>query len=234
MNAREKWVRPVRRRIYLLRHGDVSYFDRDGRPVRPDTVRLNAEGRMQAEAAGRALTEVPLDRVASSDLLRSVETAQIVCAGRNLQYEQFKELREIQPGRLTDIEVGDIETAFVGAFSNTVVRETRFLGGETFGSLVDRVSPCFKQLLAEPGWRTLLIVAHGGVNRTIMAQALGSELGGFGAIEQDPACINVLDVDDQGRMLIRLVNYTPYNATKIGMDLTTMERLFLQYRAPGS
>src|SRR5262249_23273360 len=68
MNATEKWVRPVRRRIYLLRHGDVSYFDRDGQPHRPDTVPLNAEGRLQAEAACRALAEIPIDRIVSSDL----------------------------------------------------------------------------------------------------------------------------------------------------------------------
>jgi hypothetical protein len=31
-------------RIYLLRHRDVSYFDKQGRPLRPDTVPLNAAG----------------------------------------------------------------------------------------------------------------------------------------------------------------------------------------------
>src|SRR5262249_32316857 len=141
-----------------------------------------------------------------------------------------KELREIQPGRLSDIQSVDIEAAFVGAFSNAVARETRFLGGETFGSLLDRVVPCFRELLADKGWKNLGIVAHGGVNPTIMAYALGLELGGFGAIEQDPGCINILDVDDQDRVLIRLVNYTPYNPIKRGLDLTTMEQLYLQYR----
>jgi probable phosphoglycerate mutase len=232
MKATEKWTRPVRRRIYLLRHGDVSYFDAEGRPHHPNTVPLNADGRTQAEAAGRALAEVPIDRVVSSNLARSVETAQIIVAGRNLQVEERAELREIQPGRLAEIAPADLEAAFVGAFGNTIDRETRFLAGETFGSLIDRVVPCFRDLLAQPRWRHLLVVAHGGVNRTVMAHALGVELNGFGALEQDPACINILDVDDQGTLLIRLVNHTPYNDAKTGMDLTTMERLYLQYRAP--
>ena len=60
MDATEKWSRTIRRRIYLLRHGDVSYFDEHGRPFWPATVPLNQEGRLQAEAAGRVLAEVPL------------------------------------------------------------------------------------------------------------------------------------------------------------------------------
>src|SRR5262249_15014589 len=60
----------ARRRIYLVRHADVSYFDGDGRPVRPDTVPLNPEGRRQAEALARELAAVPFDRAVSSDLPR--------------------------------------------------------------------------------------------------------------------------------------------------------------------
>src|SRR5947209_2952598 len=82
MDAMEK--KPsLRRRVYLLRHGEVSYFDAQGRPVRPDTVPLDEMGRQQAEAAARALAQVPLDRAISSDLPRSIETANIIVAGRS-------------------------------------------------------------------------------------------------------------------------------------------------------
>ena len=73
MESTAKWSLTIRRRIYLLRHGDVSYFDDQGRPFRPATVPLNPEGRLQAEAAGRALAEVPLDRVVASDLVRMLK-----------------------------------------------------------------------------------------------------------------------------------------------------------------
>jgi probable phosphoglycerate mutase len=86
-------------------------------------------------------------------------------------------------------------------------------------------------ILAEPGWRCLLVVAHGGVNRVLLAHALGSGLAGFAALEQDPGCVNILDMDDAGRWLARLVNHTPYNAAKVGLELTTMERLYREYRS---
>jgi broad specificity phosphatase PhoE len=233
METTENSERPVRRRLYLMRHGDVSYFDEQGRPFHPETVPLNNEGRAQAEAARAALAEVPLDRVISSDLLRSVETAEIVVRGRGLVPEQRAELREIQPGRLRDIPEDALQQTFVGAFAGGLDRETRFLAGETFGSLIDRVQAYMATLLADMSWRNLLIVAHGGVNRTILARAFGLGIEGFAVCEQDPACINILDIDDAGQWLIRLVNYTAYNPAKIGLHLTTMERLYEQYRRRG-
>jgi probable phosphoglycerate mutase len=219
----------VRRRLYLLRHGEVSYFDDHGRPFRPDTVPLNDEGRRQAEAAARELASIPLDRVLASDLLRSVETATLATAGRGLPVETWPELREIRPGRLAELPTDGIERAFVGAFTDGISRDARFLGGETFGSLTDRVLACLTDLLADSSWKTLLLVAHGGVNRVLLTHALGSGLAGFAALEQDAGCINVLDVDAVGRWIVRLINYTPYNAVKIGLELTTMERLYQDY-----
>jgi broad specificity phosphatase PhoE len=230
MESTAIWRPMIRRRIYLLRHGDVNYFDEHGRPFQPATVPLNLDGRLQAEAAGRVLAEVPLDRVVASDLVRSAETAHLVIAGRPLRVELCAAFREIQPGRLADIPAEGVERAFLQAFSGGLDRDTRFLGGETFGSLLDRVQSALRALLDDRGWHQLLLVAHGGVNRTILSHALGLDLHGFGILEQDPGCINILDVDSAGRWLIRLVNYTPYNAAKKGMELTTMEQLFLQYR----
>ncbi len=224
----------MRRRLYLARHGEVSYFDAEGQPYRPETVPLNEDGRRQAEAAARQLAEVALDRVVTSPLRRCVETAAILTAGRGLVSETREALREIQPGRLADIPEDTLEEAFLGAFGRAIDRDTRFLAGETFGSLQDRVLGCFRELMADRAWRNLLVVAHGGVNRTVLAHVLGLDFASFGAIEQDAGCVNIIDLDGDGRGLVRLVNHTPANPLKRGLELTTMERLFLQYRRPAS
>jgi len=230
MQATENQRHTPRRRIYLMRHGEVSYFDAAGRPYYPATVPLNAEGQHQAEAAARELAGVPLDRVVASDLIRSVETATLVTAGRGLVIETREALREIHPGRLADLPPEDVEQAFLGAFTGEISRDSRFLAGETFGSLLDRVLGCFHELLALPDWRHLLVVAHGGVNRALLAHAFGAGLRSIGALEQDAGCLNIIDVDATGRLLVRLVNHTPYNPSKLGLELTTMERLLQQYR----
>ena len=230
MDPSDYALRKGRRRIHLLRHGEVSYFDSTGRPYHPGTVPLNVEGVAQAQAAARELANVVFDRAVSSTLLRSTETAKLVIGSRALPLETRAEICEIQPGRLADIPSDSVEQVFVGAFGRTISRETRFLGGETFGSLEDRVIGSFRELIAERQWRNLLVVAHGGVNRAILAHALGVNLSAAGSIEQDAGCINIIDVDSEGRFLVRLVNHTPSNPVKLGIDLTTMERIYLEYR----
>src|SRR4051794_34931012 len=89
------------RRLYLMRHGDVSYFDEHSRPFPPNDVSLTVRGRQQAQAAAQALAGLDFQRVISSDLPRTIATAEIVAGNRGLTHEQRKDLREIQPGRLS-------------------------------------------------------------------------------------------------------------------------------------
>jgi broad specificity phosphatase PhoE len=77
-----------RRRLFLMRHGSVTYFDASGRPYPPETVPLNDEGRAQADAAGHAFAAagVRFDRVIVSGLPRTVETAARVLAATRGRY----------------------------------------------------------------------------------------------------------------------------------------------------
>jgi probable phosphoglycerate mutase len=193
-------------------------------------VPLNPDGRRQAESLARGLAAVPIDRIVSSDLRRCTETSSILIAGRGLAVETRESLREVRPGRLADLPGEDVSRHFLGAFSGFDHQAT-FLGGESFGSLADRVLGCFTSLLADTGWKRLVIVAHGGVNRVILAQAISPDLKAFGAFEQDPGCVNILDVMPDSRCLLRLVNATPYDELKAGLELTTMERLYHEYHA---
>src|ERR1039457_4304691 len=94
---------PKRRRVYLMRHGSVTYFDGEGRPHIPELVPLNEQGRTQAAAAGKvfALANVHFDRVIVSGLPRTVETAARVLTetGQQIEIENWPELEEIQIGR---------------------------------------------------------------------------------------------------------------------------------------
>ena len=215
----------MRRRIYLLRHAAVSYFERDGSPVHPETVSLTAEGRDQARAAGAALAGAEFDRVITSGLPRTLETARLV--EPDVEPESWPDLREIEAGRLGDIAEDELERAFVEAFRDVVPAATRFLGGETVGALFDRVLPAFERLLADAGWDVLLAVLHGAVNRAILSHALTGERLFLGNFEQAPGCINVLDVGED--WVVRAVNVTPYDLGHVRGRTRTMEELYDQY-----
>ena len=214
-----------RRRIYLMRHAQVSYFE-DGEPLRPDLVPLTADGRRQAEAAASFLEGIHFDRVITSGLPRTLETAGIVAP--NEEPQAWPELREIEAGRLADIPEDQLERTFVEAWKNVVPKEVRFLGGETIGSLLDRVLPAVERLLADEEWDVVLAVLHGGVNRAILSYALTGRRALLGNLEQAPGCINVLDVGDD--WVVRAVNISPTDPTHLGGRLRTMEELWAEFR----
>ena len=207
-----------------MRHARVAYFE-NGRPLRPEDVPLTDEGREQARAAAAALEGVEFDRVITSGLPRTVETARIVAPDR--EPESWPELREIESGRLGDIPEDELEQAFVSAFRDVLPEEARFLGGETIGSLLDRVLPALDRLLADPDWDIVLAVLHGGVNRAILSYALTGGRAFLGNFEQSPGCINVLDVGDD--WVMRAVNVTPLDLTHRGGRLRTMEELWAEF-----
>jgi broad specificity phosphatase PhoE len=217
-------MRLMRRRIYLMRHGAVSYFE-NGQPVQPHAVPLTKDGRVQAQAAAELFAGVTFDRVVTSGLPRTVETARAVAPG--IEPESWPDLREIESGRLADLP--DPEAAFQRAFRGVVPEDTVFLGGETIGALLDRVLPALSEILADDSWDTMLAVLHGAVNRAILSYALTGQRMFLGGFEQAPGCINVLDVGDD--WIVRAVNVTPYDLIHARGRLTTMEELWQQYQS---
>ena len=216
----------MRRRLYVMRHGAVSYFNA-GRPLKPEDVPLTVAGRDQAYAAASMLRGIDFDRVITSGLPRTVETACIVAP--DLEPEAWPELRELETGRLADIPEDELERAFTHAFRDVIPEDARFLAGETIGSLFDRVLPAIDRLLAADDWDIVLAVLHGGVNRAILSRALTGGRTFLGNLEQSPACVNVLDVGDD--WIVRAVNVTPYDLAHLEGRSTTMEELWQQFRS---
>ncbi|SDF37233.1 probable phosphoglycerate mutase [Thermus arciformis] len=212
----------MRRRLILLRHGEVDYFPQ-GRPVPPEGVGLTERGKEQARAVGALLWNVPLDLALHTGLRRTEETLALVLEGREVEVEAWPEFREIRPGRLRDLL--DPERAFREAFHPQSLEE-RFLGGERYRDFLERVLAAYRRLLERP-WGTLLLVAHGGVIRALLSYALTGRPG-FLPMEVHPCGLSVLDLGEEGTLL-RLHNLTPYDLLP-QTRLSTMEELWQAYR----
>ena len=221
--------RGTRRRIYLMRHGEAAYVGGDGQLTRdPLATPLSARGRREAAAMGELLGPVHFDRAVCSGLARTVQTAELVLHDKRLPLERVPDLEEVRGGRgrAVPIEPRDIadcmwELARPGG---------RFLGGESLVELQARVMGAVERLVAQPGWKHLLLVAHGGVNRVILAWALGAPLESAPHMEQDSGCLNVIDLDhdaDSGKLIrtfVRALNVTAADPAKHERWLTTLEQ----------
>jgi probable phosphoglycerate mutase len=212
-----RMLRSMRRRLYLMRHAEVSYVGGHD----PQLVRLTERGHEQAAAAHGALEHVAFDLVVTSSLPRTVETAEVVVP--EADPEPWSAFDEWRGGRLDDVPREELEQLFVGALQ-VKDEQARFLGGESLGEALDRVLPAFHDLAGRE-WDTALAVLHGGVNRILLSHALTGDRTYFGTFEQAPACINVLDLGEDGAWIVRTVNYIPYDPLHPART-TTMEHLW--------
>ena len=240
-----------RRRIFLMRHGHVDYFNNGTVVADPRLVHLTEHGRAQARAAGIIMSKLRFDRAICSGLPRTYETAALVLGAQNEApfLEIDPELEEIHVGRAADSH-GQAPPP-MDAKAMTLLFERADLpgmrmgpGGELFQSAFERAIGSIERLLAQPGWSRALVVAHGGINRMILGWMTGGGLSAMSVFEQDLACINILDFDvesdhDEGeedfsdesiaiitRKIIKGTNLTADNAVKIGMYLTSTETIF--------
>ena len=232
-----------------MRHGHVDYFGREIQAAGGDTkvVPLTPLGQEQAKAGGLALSHVRFDRAVCSGVPRTFQTATLVLANqpadRRPTLEVEPDFVEIHGGGFVEVK-SRAELAAQMAYHFEIAGEpgaTMLQGGEVFADAERRAIEAVKRLLAEPGWHTVLIAAHEGINRLILGWAAlgakGSGLKAVQAFEQDPACINVIDFDmvpkEDGslgteiqRAIVKAVNVTPYNYVKHGMNMTSLEAIF--------
>jgi len=217
----------------LARHGDVSYFEPGQEPGDNDPV-LSETGIAQAEALGQLLIDAPIDLAVCTGLRRTHQTARLAIGVRDLDIGVIEGLAEAKTGTFEDVESPeDMETLFTRAFDNAELPGARFLMGESYAELWDRVAVAWQGLLARDDWNHAFVACHGVVNRTVLAQALGAGPEIYRRVEQDAGCLNVLDIEGVGQDArvgyVRLMNFTPYNAAKQGMQETTLEMLWRQF-----
>ena len=221
--------RTIRRRIHLMRHAEAEYIRADGTRA-PDSrlVPLTPRGRVEAEAMGALLKATVFDKAVCSGLPRTKETARFVLGDRPLPLEIVPALEEIRGGdAVARARLSPVDYAY--AMFQASGPDACYAAGEKFADFVARVVPAFNDIIATTGWSSLLLVAHGGVNRAVLTDVTGSGLSAFGAFEQDSGCLNIIDIDtclDTGavlRRILRGVNITAQDPAKRDQPLTYME-----------
>jgi broad specificity phosphatase PhoE len=223
-----------RRRVYLMRHGDVRYYDDNGQRVaEPDKVSLTDLGFEQAHAMGEVFKDIAFDKAICTGLLRTVQTAEAALGGRSdPKLEIVPGLREIKSGKGPMLTRDQALLDMVYVFERAAEPDVRFAGGEKLSDFYDRISTSFAELLQQDDWRTLLLVAHGGTNRAILSWLTGAGLGNLARFEQDTACLNIFDFDvDDGELrkyFLRLLNWRPDEPWRLNDRRTNQERYFSQ------
>jgi alpha-ribazole phosphatase len=180
--------------LYLLRHGEVEQAG-EGRFFGHTDVALSSTGLEQATALGRALARESIVAVYASDLRRARESATPLAEARGTRPEIVPALREVAMGAWEGLTLAEIRARdprrIAGWLADPV--GVPFPGGEDLRDLRARVVPALDALLARHVGQRLAVVAHGGSNRIILAEALGLPLANVLRLAQDYACWNLIE-----------------------------------------
>lgn len=193
-------------RLYLLRHGQVA----DGHTHRyhgNNDIELSPQGVKQLEAAAAQLQEVELAGVYASDLTRSRQGAEIICRGRDLKPRSLPEFREIHFGVWEGLSFQEIAEQYPDHLQARFqdLANFRIPGGESLMDLKARALPALQGLVEAHQNQAFLLVAHAGLNRVILSEALGLTLQNLFRLDQNYGCLNIIDYFPD-LAVVRLVN----------------------------
>jgi broad specificity phosphatase PhoE len=187
--------------LLLIRHGATAANVR--RPyilqgLRPDGELIEL-GRNQSRALARALSPYAVSAVYASPLRRAHETAQFVADAIGLRVDLNPALVEADFGAWSGRTWPEVERLWPEPCHAFRADPARFgyPGGETLTQVL--------QWAARHAGGTFVVVAHGTVNRVLLAHWLGLPLRDARTIAQDNAAFNVVDFHD-GHAEVRTVN----------------------------
>jgi alpha-ribazole phosphatase/probable phosphoglycerate mutase len=196
-----------RTRIYLIRHGQVEGFDNRRYNGQSD-VALTAVGRRQSRQITERLAAQSLTAIYSSDLSRCAFAARCLGERHGLEPQFLASMRELHIGEWEGRTWQELQEKHPDQWQARLddLVNYRVPGGESLQEMAQRVRPTVQTLIARHRDAEIALVGHGGVNRVILLDAIGAPLDRMFAIEQDYACLNIIDYFDDGRTTVRLLN----------------------------
>ena len=190
-------------RLFLVRHGEVVRQGQ-GKFLGFTDLGLSHRGKEQIQALAEYLKGVSLDQAFASDLIRAKDSAGIICQDRRIKPVARPAFREMNMGDWDGKSWKEIKknNPEVNPRFFYNLKKFYFPGGENWSQFRIRVLKGMEVLLKEGQGKNNLLAAHAGVNRIILAQALGLRYRNMFRMDQGYACLNIIEYYEKGSKVI--------------------------------
>lgn len=201
---------PGATRLVLVRHGRAAVSA--GRICGRLDPALSPAGRAEVRRAARWLASTGFAAAYASPARRARESARLLAAGRGLAVRCEPGLREVDFGAFEGLTWAEAQALDPTTCATWLCRpdEVIFPGGEGYAAVRERALGALARLRAAHAGQAILVVAHGGPIRAILAEALGLSPAAALGLRQRTAGVNVVDWGGpEARPLVRAVDRAP-------------------------
>jgi len=182
---------------------------------------LTELGRKQVKQSSELLKTIPIHKIYSSPVIRTVETSEIASATLGLDYTLDERLFEIELGKLVGLYYDDVLSAHGDLFAKFYSDdddENSLLEFEveSFGSVRERIRNLLKELAGKHVDENILLISHLDPIKAAISLAMNIKPSSVYSVQVPNASINVLK------------NYQD-NLTLCGLNILNMERFLTEF-----
>lgn len=194
--------------IHLVRHGATTWNESGRYQGRVD-VPMSDEGVNQVRDLARRLGGMRFDAAYCSSLVRATATAALLLEGTGCRAMPLRGLDELSYGALQGLtpRVRAERYAMVERQWRATPWQVTFPEGESLADVAERVTPIWEGIVAGHAGDTVLVAAHGHVNRVLLLHALGLPPEAFWHLKQENASCWVVrgaDAEEYGTSTARV------------------------------
>jgi len=191
-------------RLYLVRHGETE-LNKEFRFIGRTDVGLSESGISQAKSVAEHLSEKKIKAVYSSDMLRAVQTAEIITEPFGLNVKLLEGLREIDFGSwegLTYYEIEEMDGDHLAAWIEDPMN-INIPKGETWEHFESRVLEAVNRIIKEEKDGEVIIVSHGGPIKLLVSHYYGRDPEFFNSFWPSPGKMSAVEIrGDEAQILV--------------------------------
>jgi len=183
--------------FYIIRHGETEFNKNHRLQGRGIDASLNETGRQQAKAVANALKDVPITRVITSSLIRTIESAEPLIKLRKPEVESHSELDEMSFGNWEGKPFSEVWEPIKMLQARWTSGEitSQVPGGESPVAVYNRSSSKIFEIAENRNDEHIAVFIHGRLIRVLLSGLLGMGLQNMQQINHQNGSINHLSWD---------------------------------------
>jgi broad specificity phosphatase PhoE len=189
--------------FFLIRHASCDGL---GQTLwgRTPGIRLNEQGRLQAQRLAKRFEGMKFDKIYSSPLERALETAEPIARAMKLEVRKSDALNEIDFGEWSGKTFEQLDSDERWRHFNSCRSTASVPGGESFLEVQNRVLKEIDRLAHEHRDARVAIVSHADPIKAVIGYFAATPIDLIQRFEISPCSVSVITLDEEGPRISRI------------------------------